>query len=61
MKELFHKIKKSIDEKRFLKTIKKKLYPYIKGLLLLVSFNKNNIRIFIPKKKYYRHGRFKSC
>ena len=50
MKELFHKIKKSIDEKRFLKTIKKKLYPYIKGLLLLVSFNKNNIRIFIPKK-----------
>jgi putative sugar O-methyltransferase len=49
MKNLFNQIRKLISEKRFIKTIKKKLYPYIKGFVLLILFRKNNFKIFIPK------------
>ena len=42
------KIKKLIIEKRLYKTIKKKLYPYFKGLLLFIFFRKNNFEILIP-------------
>lgn len=40
----FLKFKKIIKEKRFLKTIKKKLYPYLFGFLLF----------FYPKKKFFK-------
>ena len=47
----FLKIKKLIDEKRFFKTIKKKLYPYLKGFLSFFSKEKNNIKIYTSKNK----------
>ena len=49
MNDLFNKIKRSIGEKRFFKTIKKKLYPYFIGFILFLTFKKNNIKIFTPK------------
>lgn len=48
---LLEKIKKAIKEKRLTKAIKKKIYPYFKGLLLFFSFKKKYIKIYIPKIK----------
>jgi putative sugar O-methyltransferase len=47
MMNTLSKIKKLIIEKRLYKTIKKKLYPYFKGLLLFIFFRKNNFEIVI--------------
>ena len=44
------KIRKSLIEKRFFKTLFNKLYPYYKGFLLVFLFQKNKIEIFSPKK-----------
>ena len=44
------KIRKSLIEKRFFKTLFNKLYPYYKGFLLVFLFQKNKIQIFSPKK-----------
>ena len=48
MMNILNKIKKLIIEKRLYKTIQKKLYPYLKGLLLFIFFRKNNFEILIP-------------
>lgn len=50
MPSLLAKIKKSLVEKRFLKAVKKKIYPYIKGFLLFFLFKSNKIIISVPKK-----------
>ncbi len=48
---LFLKLKRIILEKRFIKTLKKKFYPYLKGFLLLFKFNDNEIKIYTSKLK----------
>ena len=48
---LFIKVKKVVLEKRLIKTLKKKFYPYLIGFLLLFKFNKTNIRIYTSKLK----------
>ena len=48
---LFIKLKKVILEKRLIKTLKEKIYPYLIGFLLLFKFNKTNIRIYTSKLK----------
>tara|TARA_B100001175_G_scaffold281939_1_gene260663 strand:+ start:1024 stop:2202 length:1179 start_codon:yes stop_codon:yes gene_type:complete len=50
MKNIFYKIKVSIIEKRFLKTIIKKIYPYLKGLLFTLLIKENKFKIISPKK-----------
>ncbi len=47
----FFKIKRLIIEKRFFKTIKKKLYPYFKGFLLIFIFKRNYIKLYTSKNK----------
>ena len=49
--DLFLKLKKVILEKRLIKTLKKKTYPYLKGFLLFFKFEKNNIKIYTSKLK----------
>ena len=46
---LFLKIRKALYEKRLLKTIRKKIYPYIKGLLLIFKKQKIEIKPHINK------------
>lgn len=48
---LLLKIKNALSEKRLVRTVKKKLYPYFKGFLCMFSFKKNQIRIHISKKQ----------
>ena len=48
---LILKVKKAISEKRLTKTIKKKLYLYIKGFLKIFSLNRTGIKIFVTKNK----------
>ena len=48
---LFLKLKKAFLEKRFTKTITKKIHPYIKGFLLFFSFKGKNITIHVTKNK----------
>ena len=43
------KIKKSLVEKRFIKSLYNKLYPYYKGFILFFLFKSNEIKIFTPK------------
>jgi len=45
----FFKLKNIILEKRLIKTLKKKLYPYIKGFLLVITLKKTNFKIHISK------------
>ena len=45
------KLKKTILEKRLIKTIKKKFYPYLKGFLIFFQFERGNIKIFTTKLK----------
>ena len=49
MKKIFIKVKKAIIEKRFLRTLIKKIYPYIKGFILFFVPSKNDIKILIPR------------
>jgi len=44
------KIKTLLVEKRFLKAVKNKIYPYLKGFFLLFLSNSKKIKIFLPKK-----------
>ena len=44
------KIRKSLIEKRFFKSLFNKLYPYYKGFILVFLFQRNQIKIFSPKK-----------
>ena len=46
---VFFKIRLALNEKRLLKTFRKKLYPYIKGLLLIFKNKKNQINLHITK------------
>lgn len=48
---LFLKLKKVILEKRLIKTFKKISYPYLKGFLLFLKFENNNIKIYTSKLK----------
>ena len=48
MKKLFLKIIQLINEKRLIKTILKKLYPYYKGLICTLTFQKSEIKLAIP-------------
>ena len=48
---LFLKLKKVILEKRLIKTFKKKSYPYLRGFLLFLKFENNNIKIYTSKLK----------
>ncbi len=48
---LFAKIKIALLEKRFAKTVKKKLYPYFRGLLCFFSFKKIPVKIYISKNQ----------
>ena len=45
------KLKNALSEKRLIRTIKKKLYPYFKGFLYFFYLKKNQINIFISNKK----------
>ena len=47
----FLKLKKAISEKRLIKTIKDKFYPYLKGFFLFFSFKSQNIKIYVTKNK----------
>ena len=46
----FLKVRKVISEKRLLKTIKKKFFPYLKGFLLFFKPNNKIIKIYISKE-----------
>ncbi len=43
------KFKKILSEKRLIKTLKKKLYPYLKGFFYFFSLKKSRIDIFVSK------------
>lgn len=45
----FFKLKKIISEKRLLKTLKKKIYPYFIGFLLFFKPNDKTIKIYVSK------------
>ena len=47
----FLKLQKVIKEKRFLKAVIKKTYPYLKGLLLIFYNKKNIIKIHVANNK----------
>lgn len=47
----FLKLKKVFLEKRFFKTISKKIFPYIKGFVLFFKFKNNIVKIHTAKKK----------
>ena len=47
----FLKLKKVFLEKRFFKTISKKIFPYFKGFVLFFKFKNNIVKIHIAKKK----------
>lgn len=53
MKNFKNKIIKAINEKRLLKTIINKLYPYLIGFWLCCTLRKDKIKIFIPKKNLF--------
>ena len=46
----FLKARKVISEKRLLKTIKKKLFPYLRGFQLYFKPNNKIIKIYISKE-----------
>ena len=48
---LFAKINNVVKEKRLVKTILKKLFPYIKGFFLIFLNRNNTIKIFTPKER----------
>ncbi len=48
---IFFKIKKIIVEKRFFKSVKKKIFPYFKGFLLIFCKNRNLIKIHTSKNR----------
>jgi len=48
---LFAKINNVVKEKRLVKTILKKLFPYIKGFFLIFLNRNNSIKIFTPKER----------
>ena len=48
---LFTKIKNAIREQRLVKTILRKLIPYLKGFFLIFFDKPDNLKIFIPKKR----------
>ena len=50
MTNILIKIKTLLVEKRFLKAVKNKIYPYLKGFFLLFLSNSKKIKIFLPKK-----------
>ena len=50
---LIDKIKRAFEEKRLLKSIFKKILPYLRGFFLTFLPKKNNIRIHIPSKNIF--------
>ena len=48
---LFAKIKNAVQEKRLVKTILKKIYPYLKGFFLIFFDRAKEIKIFTPKER----------
>ena len=53
MNNFILKIKKSLTEKRFLKTVLLKLYPYFMGFFLLFSLEKKRCKLFVPSKNNF--------
>ncbi len=47
----FIKLKNAINQKRLIRTIKKKIYPYYKGFTLLFKFHNKKIKIYVTTKK----------
>ena len=47
----FFKLKKVFQEKRFFKTFKNKIFPYIRGFVLFFTPSKNIVRVHIAKIK----------
>ena len=48
--DLIKKIKKSIQEGRLIETLYEKIYPYLKGFILLFVIREKKIKIYSPKK-----------
>ncbi|MAW17017.1 MAG: hypothetical protein CMJ01_00395 [Pelagibacteraceae bacterium] len=49
MNNLISRFKTSIKEKRFFKSLFKKIYPYLIGLILTFVLKKKKIKLCIPK------------